>query len=254
MWKQKFQAFAGHVLFSVFLLGLPLYLLTLHFYPGALFWEDGGFEVIKIALAIDLVLGPVLTFCIFKKGKKGLLLDLAFITVLQFAVFGFGVWTMLDQRPVAYVFGGQFFHAVPRHQIEGTPKAEMNSVLGEVPLPYFYVYLPKDLKQREALAHKAMTAGRPFHVMTELWTSMDEKGREYIADIGFNDQEIQKIKDPQGQAIAKKLLSTVPSAQKDQYVICILQMRYANALVLFNKNTGQIERIEKANVGSLGAY
>ena len=57
-----------------------------------------------------------------------------------------------------------------------------------------------------------------------------------------------------GRAAARRLLASAPAGQASDYKIVIMQMRYANAVALFNVKTGKIERAEQADVGSLAVY
>ena len=83
----KLSAFLIHLGISAALvaaLGSTAYLL---WYPPPYFEFDGGMNVMRLLLVVDVVLGPLLTLVVFQRGKKGLRRDLAVIGALQLAVF-----------------------------------------------------------------------------------------------------------------------------------------------------------------------
>ena len=49
-------------------------------------------------LAIDVILGPVLGFIVFKEGKKTLKMDLAIIIVLQLSALSYGLFSILSRK------------------------------------------------------------------------------------------------------------------------------------------------------------
>lgn len=252
--KDRAKALAGHLIFSLVALGLPLLGATLYFYPGPLFEADGGREVIRLALAVDLILGPCLTFCVYKKGKKGLRFDLSLIFALQLAAFGYGFHTMMAHRPVAYVYGGQFFHAVSQAQIEGEPSPAHASALRGSGIPYFYVLAPKDLKERERQALAAIESGRPYHVQARLWKAHDELSASSRAEAGFALEDWEKVKTAEGREAARRMAALAEGKPGHLRRLVIVQMRYGNAVALFNAETGILEAFERADVGSLATY
>lgn len=247
----RLRALAGHLVFSLVVLGAPLFFATRYFYPGPLFFGDGGIEVIKLALAVDIVLGPCLTFCVYKKGKKGLLFDLTLIFTLQLAAFGYGFWTMVQQRPIAYVYDGQFFHTVTTGQIEGAVPSGLAGRLGRSPLPFFVVPQPVDAKQRQKLAQEVMANGRPYHVQARLWKDLDAVKALDLGPYAMRQEDVGRVKSESGRVVARKMLSGVDSAE---YRVVILQMRYGNALALFNLKKIGLEKAELTDVGSLAIY
>lgn len=250
--RDRAKALAGHLIFSLVALGAPLLAATAYFYPGPLFGGDGGREVIQLALAVDLILGPCLTFCVYKKGKKGLLFDLSLIFALQLGAFGYGFHTMLEQRPVAYVYGGQFFHSVTRGQIEGALPSGME--VGGSPLPYFYVIPPQDLKERERQAREVMETGRPYHVQARLWKGAGQTPLSERRLVGLALSEVDKIKTDSGRQIAQQMIAALPEDRRGSYRLALMQMRYGNAVALYNVESGRIEQARRADVGSLAIY
>jgi len=83
--------------------------MLMWWYPGELFFLDGGWQGLKIVALIDLILGPLLTLVLYKPGKKSLVFDMACVAVFQIAALGYGFYVTHQQRTVAIVFADRQF-------------------------------------------------------------------------------------------------------------------------------------------------
>lgn len=99
------QAFAIHLGISLFVFIVLLYLMMRVWFPGDLFFIDGGWEGLKIIAPIDLVLGPALTLILYRPWKKSLFFDMTVIALVQTVALGYGVYSAYNQRTAAIVFG-----------------------------------------------------------------------------------------------------------------------------------------------------
>ena len=86
------------------------YQIYYNWYPEPYFSIDGGWQGIRLVGAVDLVLGPFITFLIFdlRKKRREILFDLVTILVIQFGALAYGVYATYTQRPVAVVVIDQF--------------------------------------------------------------------------------------------------------------------------------------------------
>lgn len=141
-WTQKLRATSVHFCLSAVAVGALLALTILHWYPGFLFSTDGGWEGLRIVVLVDLVLGPLLTFVVYRRGKKGLLLDLSLIAMLQIAALLGGGWVVYSERPLALVlYEGRVFSVTAGDYAEaGVPLPDL-SVLAARP-PKIVAFVP----------------------------------------------------------------------------------------------------------------
>lgn len=102
--KERGKAFIGHLLFSMVLLFIALYLLYFAWYPQPLVTAMGVMQIYLIVLGIDLILGPLLTAVVYKHDKKVFLRDLTIILILQLSAFFYGLYTIERGRPAFAVF------------------------------------------------------------------------------------------------------------------------------------------------------
>ncbi len=102
--KDKFKATSIHLLIS-FILAIICYLLIKQMYPSPLLTATGVLSIFIMMMAIDLVVGPLLTFIVYKVPKKTLKMDLTVIAILQASALCYGMYSMYQGRPawVTYV-------------------------------------------------------------------------------------------------------------------------------------------------------
>ncbi len=113
--QTRWQAFGIHILVSLFLFIILASIIYFLWYPGFLFWHDGGIDGIKLIAGVDLCIGPLLTLMVYKVGKKGLKMDLACIFTLQIACLTGGMWAVWSTRPAAVVYAGGVYQSINAH-------------------------------------------------------------------------------------------------------------------------------------------
>ncbi|MEJ5209721.1 TfpX/TfpZ family type IV pilin accessory protein [Denitratimonas sp. CY0512] len=89
-------------------------------YPVPLDMAVGVREIFLIVLCVDATLGPLITLVIYRKGKKGLAMDLAVVVILQVAALLYGVSVVAEGRPVWIVFNVDRFDVAQATEISGT--------------------------------------------------------------------------------------------------------------------------------------
>lgn len=112
--KQRLQAFGWHLAASsAVALGVAALVLGIWF-PGAYRYMAGGFGLLGLIMAVDVVLGPVLTFSVFNtnKSRGHLRRDIATIAVIQMAALAYGMYSVYLARPVALVFENDRFRVL----------------------------------------------------------------------------------------------------------------------------------------------
>ena len=116
---RRARAAAVHLLISLALAALVAALVFGLWYPGAYRLLSGGRELFFLVIAVDVVLGPLLTFAVFdlRKGWPRLRRDLAVIGLIQLGALGYGLYTVLLARPVAMVFEVDRFRVLTSEQI-----------------------------------------------------------------------------------------------------------------------------------------
>jgi hypothetical protein len=103
-------------------------------YPGVLSRAQGIGAIFGIVVAVDVVLGPILTILVFNRAKKSLRFDLAVIVVIQLAGLVYGLHTVATARPAYIVFNKDRFDVVRALDLDAASLArarEANNTLAE---------------------------------------------------------------------------------------------------------------------------
>jgi len=124
--KTKAKATGIHFCLSLVVFFALAYQIFYVWYPPPYFVIDGGWQGIRIVAAIDLVLGPFITFLIFdlSKSRREITLDLLIIATVQIGALIYGVVTTYEQRPVAIVVVDDFAISA----VENDYKSQLNSL------------------------------------------------------------------------------------------------------------------------------
>lgn len=115
----RIKAFAVHLAVSAVVVGTALSLVYFLWYPYPFAHVQKVGSVTLALVCVDLVMGPLLTYIVFKPGKKGLKFDLAMIGMLQVAALCYGMKITFEQRPVYAVYNeGRFSTVNPEEYID----------------------------------------------------------------------------------------------------------------------------------------
>lgn len=122
--KSRLVAAGIHLLLSLAVAAAAAALVFGLWYPYPYRELSGGRQLFFIVVAVDVVLGPLLTFIVFNRAKPTRVLrrDLAVIGLLQVAALTYGLWTVAVARPVHLVFEFNRFRVV--HSVD-VPKNEL---------------------------------------------------------------------------------------------------------------------------------
>ena len=117
----RLKAAGIHLLISLTVAMLAALLVFFVWYPYPYREISGGRELFLIVVAVDVVMGPLMTLAVFNtaKPRRELRRDLGIIGVLQLAALAYGLWTVAVSRPVHLVFEIDRFRVV--HAIDIPP-------------------------------------------------------------------------------------------------------------------------------------
>ncbi len=106
------KAFLIHFGISLIIFIVLAAMMRIIWYPGDLFFMDGGWQGLQLIAPIDLILGPALTLCFYRPWKKKIKFDMAAIATVQIAALSYGVYVAYQQRPAAIVFAENRFETL----------------------------------------------------------------------------------------------------------------------------------------------
>ena len=101
-WKNRLRASVIHLAISLAIASLAALLVFGWWYPHPYRDLSGGRELFTLVVAVDVVLGPLITLVIFNpaKTRRHLVMDFTVIGLLQVAALAYGLWTVFVARPV----------------------------------------------------------------------------------------------------------------------------------------------------------
>jgi hypothetical protein len=115
--RHNLKAFCIHGCISAAIAAASLVLVYCAWYPAPLATALGVSNIFLMLLAIDLILGPLLTLVVYKPSKASLKFDLAVIACVQAAALVYGLHTVGSARPAYVVFTKDRFDLVQAHEV-----------------------------------------------------------------------------------------------------------------------------------------
>lgn len=116
--KQKLKASAIHLAVSTLIIGL-FYLFVLNvWYPAPYFQVSGLLNIMLMLVIIDLIIGPLLTFIVFKPKKPSLKFDLSVIAAIQMTALVYGAITVYEGHPVYVAYAVDRFTLVSANEVD----------------------------------------------------------------------------------------------------------------------------------------
>lgn len=176
----KLKATGIHLLMSLAIFAYLAYQIVYIWYPEPYFSVDGGLQGIRLVAAVDLVLGPVITFLIFdlSKRRREIIFDLTIIITIQFAALAYGVHTTYTQRPIAIVLIDEFVLSTIEENYAGKLEsvADLKQFSDEHP-PVIYSALPTTMDGLEEVTRIKLEEGVVEHAQLQLYRGRPELRR-----------------------------------------------------------------------------
>lgn len=111
-----------HFLCSVLIVSIASVIVFGVWYPAPLAKALGVSQLFLMLIFIDVVMGPLLGWFVYKEGKKTLKLDLSFVIILQTFAFFYGFYTIAQGRPAWIVYDSSLFVVVKNSDINWEDK------------------------------------------------------------------------------------------------------------------------------------
>lgn len=182
-WALRARAALVHLALSALVAALAALLVFALWYPYPYRELSGGRELFQLVVAVDIVLGPLLTFAVFDlaKGRAVLRRDLVVIALLQLAGLAYGLWTVQVARPAHMVFEYDRFRVVHRLDIPDELEAKVPPGIAVAPLsgPTLLSLRPFRNANEQGDFTLAALGGVQLSARPELWQTY-EAGRAEI--------------------------------------------------------------------------
>jgi hypothetical protein len=175
------RAFLTHLGVSALIVATACALIFLIWYPPPYFQAVGAWNVLRVLIGVDLVVGPLLTLIVFKPGKRGLKFDLSVIALVQLAALVYGMTVIYRERPYFTVFALDRFVVLAHRDVDLSQLAEANAAgrIGAKPLigPMLAVATrPEDEAGYQKLIDETVFGSKPdIERRPEFWNRYEDK-------------------------------------------------------------------------------
>ncbi|MEQ8408976.1 MAG: hypothetical protein RKH07_11935 [Gammaproteobacteria bacterium] len=216
----RWQAFGIHLGVSVSIFLVLLGIIVAVWFPGILFSIDGGWNGLRIIIAVDLVLGPLLTLIVFKAGKPGLKFDLTCIALFQAVCMAGGMWVVHSERPVALVLAFDTIYSLTADEFADYEKdvSVLQTFPGSSP-KLVYTELPENQVSAEIANIRGQFIGDPLFIQTDRYRPFPATEAEVAAIYRWEEAVRRQVSDELLEQIPEScLLSKFVSAVTTGFV------------------------------------
>lgn len=202
--SKRIKFFLIHLAISLFIATMALLLIFIFWYPFPLSKAVGVTHLFLMMLAIDVILGPILGFIVYKEGKKTLKIDLTIIILIQISALIYGLYSIEKGRPAYITYNIDRFELVRKNEIINNGKSKVDSI-GLSP-NYVAVKYPEDTQLRNKVMFDEVFGGVSLSQRPEYYQDISNVHQQ----IKYKMQPLQKIADFNEHALVENLLINYP--------------------------------------------
>ncbi len=232
-------AFAIHLTLSLLVFSSLVYVMYFWWFPGDLFFLDGGWQGLKLVALIDLVLGPLLTLVLYSPGKKNLVFDMSAIAVFQLVALAYGFYTTHQQQTLAVVHSEGVFNTISR-----AAHLEANAQLRALDVEPIHVATLSDTRPRMIYTEppNKETLGQFLEDIFNGYPEPQERSDQYLPIDSSLDQLREESKTVEAMVedgTWEKVESRVNALGKapDEMEYYPFRARYGRGIAIFDPNT-----------------
>ena len=233
----RFKYFFWHLIISLIICSSILIFFIFTSYSWPLSKSVGFWNIAFILLAVDVVIGPLLSLMVYKIGKKSLKFDLSCIVVIQLVALLFGVYSIYEARPAWIVYSVDRFELIKNTDIY---VSNFNSIKSKYTKPSILrsqvvaVQLSKSKEQYQQDLSNAVFAGLTLSRQPERYVDYRLEQPEVIKSM----LQLCMLKKYNSARLADKILNQYPNA----HGYTPLKASHIDMSVLIDKN-GEVIKI-----------
>jgi hypothetical protein len=185
--KNRIAAFLLHFLISGMAALASVYVVFYIWYPTPLHEAVGVTRIFLLLLAVDIVIGPILTLIVYRPNKPSLKLDLTIIALLQLTALGYGMNTMFEGRPAFVVFStdrfelGRACDMDPESANKALLSGNQAAIAGWTQPRWVAAVAPKDSKRAQDIMFSSLQGGPDWPQLPELFVSLSQVKEQMLA-------------------------------------------------------------------------
>lgn len=202
----RVKFFIGHLLISAFIASLVLLVIFKLWYPSPLAEAVGVTKIFLMMLAIDVIVGPILGFIVYKEGKKTLKMDLTIIILIQISALVYGLYSIEKGRPAYIVYNVDRFELVRKNEIISNDDSQLG--FNGISPNYVAVKYPEDIKLRDKVMFGEVFGGVSLSQRPEYYQSLENARHQ----MKLKTQALQNLAQFNSVTDVEKILKEYPGA------------------------------------------
>lgn len=207
------------------------------FYPYPFVEILNGKKLYLLLVAINIILGPLLTFLIFDTTKKRHVLgrDMVVIGTIQLIAFVYGLWVIYIARPVYLVYEIDRFKLITAIDVDNFDLSEAPAEFQKLPFSGVKVI---GLRAANNSVEKLYSlelelAGKDLSLQTDWWQSLSDENRASMRKHGVSVTALKNI-DINNNSQIKKILDAA-QLRDEEVIVLPLLVRSVSWSVLLDK-------------------
>lgn len=234
----RLKFFLKHLSCSLLIALIVVGIVFFVWYPTPLASAVGVTDIFWMLLIIDVILGPVLGFIVYKVGKKTLKLDLTVIISIQILAFIYGVYSLEQGRPVWIVYSVDRFELIRKNDLikknikQALPEFQKESMLHP---KFATLEFAKDLSKRNDDMFFEVFTGISLSQRPELYVNFNSI--KMINKARW--KSIKDLKSYNESSLVDKILANYPNAN----AYYPLKAHARDMVVLINKEKAEVIKI-----------
>lgn len=184
--KNRLHAFLTHLTISGVVAALAIAVVFFVWYPTPLHTAVGVTQICLMLLAIDIVIGPIITFIIYKPNKPSLKFDLTVIALLQLAALCYGMYTVFEGRPAFVVFNVDRYTIARAFEIDTASMGKAEKSGNEsAKISWFQpkwvaAVASTDSKRRQEIMFSSAMGGADWPLLPELYVPLTQEKSQVL--------------------------------------------------------------------------
>jgi hypothetical protein len=182
MWKNKLKASLVHLTISALIVISFLIFVRSYWYPEPFFGISGLMAILVTIVVVDLILGPLLTFVVYKPQKPTLKFDLAVIAAIQIAALSYGAYTVYQAHPLYITYAIDRFSPINTSEVNPAnakfDELKKSKLTGPT---LVYLQKPTDRAEMARITTELLSGKADLDARTEYYLPLHSKIDEILA-------------------------------------------------------------------------
>jgi hypothetical protein len=236
--SKRLRFFLGHFAISAALTFASVVWIFNIWYPMPLASAIGVTEIFLMLICIDMIVGPLLGWMVYKEHKASLKFDLGIVIFIQICAFFYGFYSITEGRPVWLVYNVDRFEVIRANELI-MDKIEQASPNYQNPSwwkPQFVgVKFSQNIEQKNQDMFEEILAGISIAQRPERYVPLEQVSSQ----IQQRSQNLNALLDFNEKADVDNTLKKYPAAN----AWVPLKANHQDMVVLINKDQAKVIKI-----------